>query len=124
MVDHQCFSSLLASRFSFFTRRPGFARTKSTARCIVGRALARTSKADDSTPSAVVTEAPMRDEATNYGFAVPIPRILGQFTGPSQFMRSISFSLRMRSIEFGLELRFEASARLFELSFGARHMSY
>jgi hypothetical protein len=30
----------------------------------------------------------------------------------------------MRSIEFRLELRLEAAAGLFELSFGARHMSY
>jgi hypothetical protein len=49
---------------------------------------------------------------------------LGPFTGPSQFMRSISFSVLMHRVEFRRELRFEASARLFELSFGARHMSY
>ena len=40
----------------------------------------------------------------------------------SQFMRSISFSLLMRSVEFRRELRLEAAAGLFELGFSPRHV--
>jgi|ERR1700685_3529057 hypothetical protein len=42
---------------------------------------------------------------------------------PSSIMRSISFSLLMRSVEFRRELRFEAAAGLFELDFSPRHVS-
>jgi len=41
----------------------------------------------------------------------------------SQFMRSISFSLLMRSVEFRRKLRLEAAAGLFELGFSPRHVS-
>src|SRR5579863_10416128 len=42
---------------------------------------------------------------------------------PGQFMRSISFSVLMHSVQFRRELRLEAAARLFELSFSPRHVS-
>jgi len=42
---------------------------------------------------------------------------------PSQFMRSISFCLLMRRVEFCRELRLEAAAGLFELSFSPRYVS-
>ena len=38
-------------------------------------------------------------------------------------MRSISFSLLMRSVEFRRELRLEASTGLFELRFSPRYVS-
>src|ERR1700722_8865392 len=42
---------------------------------------------------------------------------------PSQFMRGLSPILVMRSIEFGRELRLEAAACVFELSFSSYHVS-
>src|SRR5580700_4486684 len=42
---------------------------------------------------------------------------------PSQFMRSISFCVVLHSVEFRRELRLEAAAGLFELSFSPRHVS-
>src|SRR5579864_5016901 len=42
---------------------------------------------------------------------------------PSQFIRSISFCVVLHSVEFRRELRLEAAAGLFELSFSPRHVS-
>src|SRR5713101_8823700 len=42
---------------------------------------------------------------------------------PNQFLRSISLSFLMRSVEFRRELRLEAAARLSELGFSPRHVS-
>ena len=41
---------------------------------------------------------------------------------PSQFMRAIGLALPRRSIEFCRQLRLEATARVFELSFSPRHV--
>jgi hypothetical protein len=44
-------------------------------------------------------------------------------TARCHFMQSISFSLLMRGVEFGLELRLEAAAGFFELRLSSRHVS-
>ena len=54
---------------------------------------------------------------------VSTPRIRLGFTVPSQFTRSISFCVVPHSVEFRRELRLQAAARLFELSFSPRHAS-
>src|SRR4029077_7234868 len=42
---------------------------------------------------------------------------------PSQFIRSISFCVVLHNVEFRRELRLEAAAGLFELSFSPCHVS-